>query len=143
MDKLATLSTVTRSLMLSVGLGAPVALTACSTNQTPQPAMMAPEAGGEQQALQEAMASRSPRDATQFLRSYPRSRSIPSLLASLPPSSLHAIPRGAIAGLPRQTLCRIDPALLGELRIRPACSPVAEAAPPRISGGGGGGGGRY
>jgi hypothetical protein len=136
MDKIGTLSTVTRTIMLGVGLGA---LSGCASDQARQAPMQMAQSADEQEALQAALASRSPREATVFLRRFPQSRSIPSLLSALPPGSLHAIPRSAVANLPRQVLSRIDPVILAEFRIRPVGSPVADIAPrPRE-----GGGGRY
>ena len=133
-----SLKAITRILLLGTSLGAtPLAVVGCTTDPNAAPAASstrtvavaaAPAANSETVLCQQALSSADPRQVDRLLRTYPRARCIPSVLAAMPPQVLRQVSPSALAALPPETVRRISPSVQAQLRMPTA---AARPAPQR------------
>ena len=133
-----SLKAITRILLLGTSLGAtPLAVVGCTTDPNAAPAASAgptrpvavaaaPAANSETVLCQQALASADPRQVDRLLRTYPRARCIPAVLAAMPPQVLRQVSPSALAALPPETVRRISPNVQAQLRM-----PATEGGPSR------------
>ncbi len=121
------LRNASRALLLGVSVST-LALGGCQTGQTAGPTTAAAPVATEmsERALyDEALRSRDPRVVSSFLRQYPESGLVVSLLTSMPASALGRVSRRDVSRLPESTIRRLPPNVRAALGLGAVQAPRA------------------